>query len=161
MSVLEIIAIICALFGIVGSIVPGLPGPPVSWIGILLVYVAGTQGKCEPISTTTLLIWLGVVTLVTVIDYVVPAWFTKMTGGHKQASTGAVIGLFVGLLVPPIGMILGALIGAFIGEYAFAQQSEANSLKAALGAFLGFITGTGLKIITTAIIMYQICKYIF
>jgi len=121
MSVLEIFAIICALFGIVGSIVPGLPGPPISWIGVLLVYLAGNRGDCEPISISTLLIWLGVVTVVTIIDYMVPAWFTKMTGGHKQASTGAAIGLFVGLLVPPIGMIIGALIGAFIGEYAFAE----------------------------------------
>ena len=161
MTALEVFAIICGIIGIIGSIVPGIPGPPVSWIGILLVFFVGQQGTCDPMTTTALFIWLGVATAVTILDYFVPAWLTKVTGGHKEASWGAVIGLFAGMMIPPVGIILGSLLGAFIGEYAFARQSAGDSLVAALGAFLGFIFGTGIKLITSGIMMYIIFKYIF
>ncbi len=160
MSALEIFAIICAILGIVGSIVPGLPGPPLSWLGLLLVYFAGTRGECDTVSTTFLLVWLGITTLVTVLDYVVPAWTAKATGGHKAASWGAVIGLFAGMFLTPVGMVAGSFIGAFVGEYFFAKNDAANSVKAAIGAFLGFILGTGLKLIVSGIMMFYIIKFI-
>ena len=81
---LAVISVILGLIGIVGSIVPGLPGPPLSWIGVLLIYFRhGLNAAGEPMSTTLLLVLLGVTILVTVLDYVVPAWFTKITGGSK------------------------------------------------------------------------------
>ena len=161
MSALEIFAIILGLLGIIGSIAPGLPGPPLSWIGILLVYLAGRNGSCEPVSDRFLLIWLGITTLVTVLDYVVPGWFAKKTGGHKQASWGAIIGLFAGIFLTPVGMVLGALLGAFIGELVFARQGAAKSAKAALGAFLGFIFGTGIKLIAAGVMLFYILKFVF
>ena len=110
-----ILAVIAGLIGIIGSVVPALPGPPVAWIGMLLMYLwGGTNGAGDPMSTTTLLIWLGITTAVTVLDYVVPLWFTKLTGGSKYAGWGAAIGLIVGMFVPPIGLIVGTLLGACI-----------------------------------------------
>lgn len=160
MTPLEIFAIICAVLGIIGSIVPGLPGPPLSWIGLLLVYLAGNRGDCDPISTNFLLIWLAITTIVTILDYVIPGWFAKTTGGHKQASWGAIIGLFAGIFLTPIGMLAGALIGAFIGEFYFAQQDTMHSIKASLGAFLGFIFSTGMKLIVSGIMLFYIFKAI-
>jgi len=159
MDVWCIFAILLGLIGIVGSIVPGLPGPPLSWVGMLLIYISGTKGGADPLSLKALLIWLAVVTLVTVLDYVVPAWFTKVTGGHKQASTGAIIGLFVGMLLPPVGIIAGSLLGAFLGELLFADRGVWDSFKASIGAFLGFISGTGMKLICSGIMLWQIIKY--
>ena len=156
MTPLEIFAIICAVLGIIGSIVPGLPGPPLSWIGLLLVYFAGNRGDCDPISTNFLLIWLAITTIVTILDYVIPGWFAKTTGGHKEASWGAIIGLFAGIFLTPIGMLAGALIGAFIGEFYFAQQDTMHSIKASLGAFLGFIFSTGMKLIVSGIMLFYI-----
>lgn len=161
MSTLEIFAIICAVLGVVGSIVPGLPGPPLSWIGLLLVYFAGNRGECEPMTGTFLLVWLGITTLVTILDYVVPGWFAKKTGGHKEASWGAIIGLFAGMFLTPVGMIGGALLGAFIGEFFFANQGMTQSAKAAVGAFLGFIAGTGIKLIAAGIMLFHVFKYVF
>ena len=160
MTALEVFAIILGALGIIGSIMPGLPGPPLSWIGILLVYFAGRNGACEPVSSTFLLVWLGITTVVTILDYVVPGWFAKKTGGHKEASWGAIIGLFAGMFLTPIGMMLGALIGAFVGEFVFARQGAADSVKAALGAFLGFIFGTGIKLIAAGIMFFYILKFI-
>jgi len=160
MTALEIFAIILGVLGIIGSIMPGLPGPPLSWIGVLLVYFAGRNGECEPVSNTFLLVWLGITTVVTILDYIVPGWFAKKTGGHKEASWGAIIGLFAGIFLTPIGMMLGALIGAFIGEFLFANQGPAESIKAAFGAFLGFIFGTGIKLIAAGIMFFYIMKFI-
>ena len=160
MTALEIFAIICAILGVIGSVVPGLPGPPLSWVGLLLVYFAGNRGECEPVTGTFLLVWLGITTLVTILDYVVPGWFAKKTGGHKEASWGAIVGLFAGMFLTPVGMMAGALIGAFVGELFFAKQDAPSSVKAAIGAFLGFIFGTGIKLIASGIMTFYVFKFI-
>lgn len=160
MDVLCVFALILGLAGIAGSIIPGIPGPPLSWAGMLLVYFSGQRGVADPMTLKFLLIWMAVTVVVTIFDYFVPAWFTKVTGGHKAASVGAIIGLFVGLF-SPVGIILGSLIGAFAGEFLFAKRGVWDSFKASLGAFLGFISGTGAKLIVSGIMLYEIIKYVF
>lgn len=158
---ISIIAVLAGIIGIIGSIVPALPGTPVSWIGLLLMYAwGGTNGAGEHMSTSTLLIWLGITTLVTIMDYVVPLWFTKLTGGSKYAGWGAAIGLVVGMFVPPVGLILGTLLGAFIAELVFAEKDFWTSSKSALGALIGFLFGTGVKLICCGLMLWQIIVYI-
>ena len=154
---IAIVAVILGIVGIVGSVVPGLPGPPLSWVGLLLLYFWGG----DPMTLRFLLLWLLVTLLVTGLDYVVPGYFTKVTGGSKYGGWGAIAGLFVGLLVPPVGMIVGSLLGAFLAELLFAKKDTATSLKSALGAFLGFLFGTGIKLISAALMMYYIVVYAF
>ena len=160
---IAIVAILLGAIGIVGSVAPGLPGPPLSWLGMLAIYIwgSGTNGAGEPMSTTFLLVWLGIVIAISILDYVVPAYFTKLTGGSKYAGWGATAGLFVGLIVPPVGMILGSLIGAFAAELLFAGKDPGASLKSAFGAFLGFMAGSGIKLICTAVMMFYIVIYAF
>jgi len=155
-TLLIVLAVILGIVGILGSILPGLPGPPLSWLGLLLVYFAGA-----PITLKVLLIWLLVTTVVTLIDYIVPMWFTRLTGGSKHAGRGAIAGMLLGMIVPPIGIILGSLIGAFAAEMMFAQKDAADSIKSAFGAFLGFIFGTGIKLIASGLMMYYIVHYIY
>lgn len=158
-----ILAIVLGIVGIIGSVAPALPGPPLSWLGLLILYIwgAGTNGAGEPLSTTVLLVWLAIVVVVSILDYIVPAWFTKVTGGSKYGSWGAIIGLFVGLIYPPVGMILGSLLGAFVAELLFAGTDTATSLKSAFGAFLGFLFGTGIKLICCAVMLFYIIVYAF
>ena len=158
-----ILAIVLGVVGIIGSIVPALPGPPVSWLGLLVLYIwgGGANAAGEPLGTTLLLVWLGIVVLVSLLDYVVPAYFTKFTGGSKYGSYGAIAGLFIGLIYPPVGLILGSLLGAFLAELLFAGKDAADSVKSAFGAFLGFLFGTGLKLITAAVMLFYIVVYAF
>lgn len=156
-----IIAIILGLIGIIGSIVPAIPGPPLSWIGLLVMYLwGGTNGNGETMSSTLLLVWLGITTAVTVIDYIVPAYLTKLTGGSKYAAWGAMIGLLVGMFVPPVGIILGTILGAFIAEIVFAGKDVWTSAKSSMGALLGFLLGTGLKLMAAGFMLYYIFVYI-
>ena len=66
---IAILAIVLGIVGIVGSVAPGLPGPPLSWLGMLALYIwgNGTNGTGEPLSTTLLLVWLGIVIVVSIL----------------------------------------------------------------------------------------------
>ena len=160
---IAIVAIVLGLLGIVGSIVPAMPGPPLSWLGLLCLYIwgSGANAAGEPLSTTVLFTWLAIVAAVSILDFVVPAYFTKLTGGSKYGGWGAFIGLVVGLFAPPIGMVIGSLLGAFLAEAAFANKDAATSVKAALGAFIGFLFGTGAKLICSGVMLYYIIIYAF
>lgn len=161
-TIIIILAVVAGIIGIAGSILPGLPGPPVSWAGLLILYIwgSGTNGAGEPISTSFLLIWLAITVVVCVVDYVVPAYFTRVTGGSKAAGRGAIVGLIVGMLVPPVGIILGTLAGAFLAEFIVSRKSGWQSTKSAVGALLGFFFGTGIKLIASGLMMYYIIVYL-
>ena len=156
-TVVIVLAILAGVIGIAGSILPGLPGTPFSWIGLLLLYIWGPQ----EMTMSTLLIWGVVVALVTVIDYLVPMWLTKATGGSKYAERGALIGLVAGIILTPVGMILGSFLGAFIAELHWAKKEAGDALKAAVGSFIGFILGTGIKTIVSVLILWRIIAFCF
>ena len=136
---------------------PALPGPPISWVGLLVAFFARrlADGGNE-ITRTCLLVWLAVTVIVTIVDYVIPAKFTKLSGGSKAGSWGAMIGLLAGIFFTAVGMIAGCFLGALIGELLFGKREFGASCKAALGAFAGVMAGTGIKLITTVMMMFYI-----
>ena len=153
LSVLTVIAIVLGVLGIVGSIVPALPGPPLGWLGLLLVFIdKGT----DAVSVAALVIWAIVVVAISILDYVVPSAMTKAAGGHKAASAGAAIGLFAGIFLTPIGMIAGSLLGAFLGELLVEKSDVPAAVRASLGAFVGFIVGTFGKVIVCLLLLWQV-----
>ena len=156
--VIIILAVLAGIIGIAGSILPGLPGPPISWAGLLILHIwgNGTNAAGNPMTTKFLLIWLAITIVVCIIDYVVPAYFTRITGGSKAAGRGAIIGLIVGMFVPPVGIILGTLGGAFLAEFLVSRKDGWESTKSAIGALLGFFFGTGIKLIASGLMMYYI-----
>ena len=157
--VLIIAAILLVLIGLVGSIVPGIAGPPFSFLGLLVLsFVKGIK------YSTGFLVVMGVVAaIVFALDYVVPAWGTKKLGGTQAGVRGSTIGLILGLLVTfmfPIGFIavlLGPFIGAYIGEKQ-AGTDDSNALKAAFGSFVGFLVGTGLKVIFACVCIFYVVR---
>lgn len=161
-TIIIILAVVAGIIGIAGSILPGLPGPPVSWLGLMILYFwgNGTNGDGEPISLTFLLIWLAVTIVVCLIDYVVPAYFTKVTGGSKVAGRGAIVGLVLGMFFTPVGIIFGTLLGAFLAEFLISRKDGWQSIKSALGALLGFLFGTGIKLIASGLMMYYIIVFL-
>ena len=146
--VLIIVAVLLALVGLIGAVVPGIAGPPFSFLALLaLSFVEGVD------YSTRFLVIMGVVgAVVFALDYVVPVWGTKKFGGSKAGVRGSTIGLFVGLFITllfPIGFIatlLGPFIGAYLGEK-MAGTDDHLAWKSAFGSFVGFLFGTGIKII--------------
>lgn len=158
---LIIFALVCAIVGVLGSILPALPGPPFSYLGLLLLL------PCEgaDISKTALWVYGILLVIVTILDYIAPVWLTNASGGSKQATRGSMIGLIIGLFVfPPWGLIFGPFVGAFLGEL-MTQSSKSKALKVALMSFLGFILTTGMKIIYGGVLLFMVtkecCKIIF
>ena len=156
-TVIIILAILAGVIGIAGSILPGLPGTPISWVGLLLLYIWGP----EEMPMKTLIIWAVVVGIVSLVDYFVPMYFTRMTGGSRFAERGALVGLVAGIILTPIGMILGSFLGALLSEMYWGKKPAGEALKAAIGSFLGFITGTGLKTIVSVLILWRIFVFCF
>tara|TARA_R110002050_G_scaffold196426_2_gene331394 strand:- start:103901 stop:104416 length:516 start_codon:yes stop_codon:yes gene_type:complete len=131
------------LIGIIGSFLPVLPGPPISWIGLLLLFLT----SAIPQDWWFLGITLAIALFVFAMDYVIPAIGTKKFGGSKAGMIGTTVGLIVALVFPILG-IFGIVIWPFVGAYVGEIMNKANkktALKAAFGSFLGFLTGTFLK----------------
>lgn len=148
-----VIACGLVLAGLIGSIVPLLPGPPLSYAGMLVL-----QLREQPAFTVKfLVIWLAVVLVVQVLDYVVPLYGTKKFGGTKYGVRGCAIGLIAGVWFGPAGIIAGPLVGAFVGEWLANNQSE-QALRAALGSFIGFLFSTLLKLITCLVMGWHVVK---
>lgn len=158
-TILIIIACLCALIGLLGSVIPGLPGPPLSWIALLLI---GCSTAAD--YSVWFLFATGLVAAaITVFDYLIPSWGTKRMGGSKAGVWGCNIGLVVSLIGIPfgpqglIGLLFWPFIGAFIGELT-TKKTINQSLKAASGAFIGFLTGTLIKLIYCIVVTVIIVK---
>lgn len=151
---LLIAAILCAIGGILGSVVPILPGPPLSFFALILMNFSGFSS----FSFSFLLVAGTIAAILTILDYILPSWIVNRFGGSRQGVIGATIGLIVGsILLPIIGIILGPFIGAFIGEF-IAQNDARLALKAAFMTFVGFLISTGLKLGYTITLAYFVIK---
>lgn len=144
---LAVIAGILLLIGLIGTVVPVIPGPPLAWSGLLVGYFS----SYTRLSVICLIITGIIAVFISIVDNLFPAFMTKKIGGSKYATIGSMIGLFVGFIAAPISILAGAFLGAFIGELIHSNGEFAVSLKAAAGAFLGFILSTGLKMIIVSI----------
>ena len=157
--VLFVFAVILGIAGIIGSIVPGLPGPPISWVGLLMAFFSRALAESGNEFTISFLrVWLAITVIVTIIDYVIPAKFTRLAGGSKAGSWGAMIGLLVGIVFTAVGMIAGCFLGALVGEVIFERKELGAACRSALGAFAGVMAGTGIKLIATVAMLFYIIK---
>jgi len=145
-----VLGAILLVVGLVGCILPLLPGPPLCFIGLWI-----QQLKSEPAFTVKFLgIWAAVTIAVTILDYVVPLYGTKKFGGSRYGVWGATLGLIAGFWLGPWGIILGPFVGAFMGEL-LANTDSQQALRAAFGSFVGFLFGTLLKLIVCFVMIWH------
>jgi uncharacterized protein YqgC (DUF456 family) len=134
----------CMIIGIFGSFLPVLPGPPLSWLGLLLLYAT----DAVPINYWMLGITLAITVVISILDYVIPAKGTKRFGGSRYGIWGTNIGLVVGLLAPvPFGFIIGPFVGAFVCELINDSKNHKGALRAATGSLLGLLASTFIKLV--------------
>ena len=151
---LLIIGVILGVVGLLGAVIPVLPGTILSYIGFMYVYFVDGSS----ISTLQLVL-CGIVSIaVIVLDYILPGYFSKLFGGTKYGITGATIGTIVGMFFGFVGIIIGPFVGAFIGEMIGRQIESKQALKVGIGAMLAFIAGTGIKLIAGAYMFIFVIK---
>lgn len=141
---LLIIGFVCMIVGVFGSFLPVLSGPPISWIGILLLYLT----DAVPFNYWIVGITFFVTVVVSILDYVIPSRGTKRFGGSSYGVWGTNIGLIIGLLAPiPFGFIIGSFIGAFVGELIYDSKDSRRAFKAATGSFIGLLASSFMKFV--------------
>ncbi len=153
--ILLILSIICLLTGLAGAILP-LPGPPLSYAGILFLHFSEYAEFSD-----AQLFGLGAATvIITILDYYVPIWGTKKFGGSKYGTTGSFIGMLAGLFMGPFGIFIGTFAGAFIGEMLHDNDAK-RALRAAFGSFAGFVVGIFAKVALCLIMIFYAGSQIY
>jgi hypothetical protein len=138
-TVTIIICSILMLLGLAGSILPILPGPPLSFI---VLFLLALLKHFSPPLTPTLVIILAIVTvLVIVMDYILPLLGAKRYGASKWGVWGSVLGMVIGIFLSPLAMLLGAFIGAVVAEW-LAGKKEVEALRAGWGVMMGTLFAT-------------------
>jgi len=141
---LLIIGFLFMIIGLFGSFLPVLPGPSISWLGLLLLYFT----NAVPVNYWVLGISFLITAVVSVLDYVIPAKGTKKFGGSSYGIWGTNIGLIVGIFAPiPFGFIIGPFVGAFLGELLYDYKDHQRALKSATGSFIGFLASSFMKFV--------------
>ena len=147
---LYILAAICLLTGFLGCFLPVLPGPPVSYVGLLLLQATDKYD----FSPGLLILWALLGVGVSALDYLMPILGTKYSGGGKWGKWGCLIGSVVGIVFfSPWGILLGPLFGAWIGEL-IGGKAVGDAAKAGLGAFVGFMISVVLKVVLCGYFVY-------
>jgi uncharacterized protein YqgC (DUF456 family) len=137
------------LAGLIGAIVPALPGIPLIFGGIWLI--AGVDGFRH-----LGVWWLLGIALVGVIglgfDLLAGALGAKRVGASKQAVGGALAGTVIGVFFGLPGLLIGPFVGALLGELA-AGNSVQGSTAVGVGAWIGLLFGTLIKLVASMIMV--------
>lgn len=142
-----ILAAVLILVGLLGTILPALPGLPLIFGGMLL---AAWANGFEAISGWTVAV-LGVLTLFSfLIDFASTAFGAKRVGASRKAVIGAVIGMTAGLFFGPLGIFVGPFAGALVGELLHLRKLDGAGLgqatKVGIGTWFGVLLGVVLKL---------------
>ena len=149
--VLIVISFLLVIGGLLGCVLPVLPGPPLAYVGLLLAHVTD---KVE-FSAVQLVSWLVLVIVLQVLDYVTPMLGSKYTGGSENGNRGCIAGTILGLFFMPWGIVVGPFAGAVLGEL-LGGKDMAHALKAGIGTFLGVVFGVLLKIVFCFYFLYEL-----
>lgn len=155
---LILLGLILVILGIVGSVLPVLPGPITGWLGLLLLFLT----KSVPMNYYLIGITLFIALTIFILDYLIPGIGAKRFGGSKKGATGATLGLIIGLVVPiPLGFVIGAFVGALIGELIHDPKDFKRALRSAFGSFVGFLASTTMKLFTSLIFLIIFVYVVF
>ena len=155
-----IIASLLMLIGFIGAIIPIIPGPIISYLGLLLIYFFTELS----FSMNEILFYTILTIIIFFSDYLLQFIGVKKFGGKKYSIYGTMLGILIGLLFVPIGLIAGPFLGAYLGALMDNKQ-ENQAIRIAFGSLIGFVFGTFIKIAYSLYLMYIdqniILKYYF
>ncbi len=145
------LALILFVLGIIGTLLPVMPGPILIWLGML---VYGLLTGFENLPLGFFILQALAALLVMAVDYVATAVGTKKFGGSKVSMWGAVIGLFAGIIVlGPLGIVFGPFLGALVGEMLSGLPPD-KAIRSSIGALVGLLGGLFIKLAIEAVMIY-------
>jgi uncharacterized protein YqgC (DUF456 family) len=152
------LGLLFAVAGIIGCILPVIPGPVISYLSLLIISYA----KNWEAFSTAFLVTMGIFTiLLEILDYAVPIFGAKKYGASKFGIWGSLIGMLVGFIFfPPLGIFIGTFFGALAGELLAGKDSR-KAFRAGWGSFIGNIAGIGIKLAFTGVVIFFYIQAIF
>lgn len=130
--------------GVVGCVVPAVPGPLTAYAGFLcLLWTPKSPGWKLEVAVGAM------VAAVTVLDFVASAWGAKKFKCSRLGAWGGVIGACAGVFFFPLGLLAGPFAGAVAGEL-LAGRSLTDGVHSGIGAVLGFLGGVFAKVLACA-----------
>ena len=157
MLVLDIFLLVLALCllvaGLLGCILPVIPGPPLSYVALLILQIT----RFASFSVKFLLITAAITVIITLLDYFLPVWGTKKFGGSRAGTIGSIAGLLLGLFFAPLGIIIGPFAGAVAGELITGRDKN-SALRSGFGSFIGFVVGVAMKFAICIALTYYFIK---
>lgn len=137
--------------GFIGSILPVIPGPPISYLGLIALHFTEQYSFAAKL----LVIYGILAVLVVILDTLIPIYGTKHFGATKYGTWGSAIGALVGVIFfPPFGILVGPFLGAFVGE-SLAGKDKHDAFRAGIGSFIGFLAGTFIKLVICGLMIYH------
>lgn len=150
---LAILALLFVAVGIVGCIVPVIPGVVLAYGGLLCSYFC----SFSQITIARIGIYLLLTVAVSAADYFLPAYMSRLFGGSRAGARGATAGLVIGIVFGGVaGAIVFPFIGAVAGELWHDSRDIVRALKVGFGSFLSFIVGTGLKLALSIAMLVEV-----
>jgi hypothetical protein len=157
MDTFIIIGAVLIVFGIIGSILPAMPGPFFSFLGIMMLFFSQENDA----SLTAVIVFGAAMAILMILDYVVPIAGAKYAGAGKRGIWGAIFGAIIGLIFfPPLGIFIGAIFGAVAGEMTGGKKIL-EAVRAGAGVAIGSFSVMALQVIySLAAAAYFVIKLI-
>jgi len=160
-TILIIFGLLIAVVGLIGCIIPAIPGPPLNFLSLVILELA--IESAFPMDFYFL--WGGITIVLTFLDYILPIMGAKVYKASSYGILGSIIGMILGILFfPPFGMILGLFVGAVLGEL-IAGKKEWEALKIGTVTFAASMLMIFIKLALSGVMTFYFIKrsveYIF
>lgn len=141
-----------------GLVVPVIPGVPLAALGAVL---AGWLTDFEKLGGTPLLVIVGLALLAQLLDFLGGLLGARYSGGSRAGMVGSVVGSLAGVIIaPPFGFLPGAFVGAVLFEL-LSRRSAEDAWRSGVGAFLGALGGTFVKLLILIAMLIITLAYLF
>lgn len=136
------LAVVLVVVGLLGIVLPALPGTVLIFAGLLL---AAWADGFERVGAGTI-VALGILTVASYfVDIATMALGMRRLGTTRRAAAGAALGAIVGLFFGLPGLIVGPFVGAVLGELT-TERDLGDAGRAGVAAWIGFLIGTAVKV---------------
>jgi len=152
---LIILGILLALAGFAGSIIPVIPGPPLSYLALIALSFAKNW---EPFSPSFLIAMAALTIFVMILDFLVPVLGAAKSGASKIGIYLSIAGMILGIFFfPPWGIFICAFAGGIAGEILAGRKGK-DAIKVGWAIFVGNMVSIGIKLSFALVVIFFYIK---